>query len=332
MIDEILLHFKLANGARALIVIAGLISTVFLLGKIGKEGWFFLAGTVILAISGGITTYLNSVQPSSALNEASILQTGMFYYRVGLLIQILFFAMGISYKSQLVEKIKAELEIELLKQKFESEINKQKAIESTRSAIASDLHDDIGATLSSINIYSKLVHDKIYQQSGQPEPLITRISDASQEIMNNMSDVIWAIKPENDAADQFTLRIKNMMHELFSARNIMYGMDAEWGPVQRLNMNANRSLMLIIKEALNNISKYSEASEVNVKIRADDNQLHLTINDNGQGFNNNGTGNGNGLKNMKFRTENLRGTFNIFSHPGEGTQITAVFDIDKIIY
>lgn len=332
VIDEIYLHFSIANWARFLVIVSGATGTILLMKKVGKEGWFFLAGTLILVIAGGITTYMNSYGKVMEITSDNITQTGMFYYRSGMLVQILFFAMGISYKIRQTEMRKSELEVELLKEKFEKEIEKQKAIEQTRTVIASDLHDEIGATLSSIGIYSKLAGDKIRNSTGADEPLIGKISEATQEIMNNMSDAIWSIKPENDSLDHLFIKIRSLMSELFGSRHTAFTFEHQPAGNRRISMDVKRNLYLIIREALNNIAKHSRATEVRVSIREESNRLIIEIMDNGTGFKTESLNDGNGLGNMRSRTGSLGGEFFIESIPSKGTTITATFDIAKINY
>lgn len=219
------------------------------------------------------------------------------------------------------------------RQKFE----KHKAIEQTRSTIASDLHDDIGATLSSINIYSQLAKDNIENGKGDAAPLLEKISSTSREMMNSMSDVIWSIKPSHNEAENLADRIRNVSSELLTPAGISFELK-ENNPEKNslaLNHEVKRNMFLVAKEALNNIAKYSNAGKVLIELKVDGNQLTLLIKDNGTGFNateimNNNSGNG--LKNMQQRVEQSGGTFELKSSVGEGTLIKAMFSIDKIIY
>lgn len=217
------------------------------------------------------------------------------------------------------------------KQKFE----KQKAIEQTRSSIAGDLHDDIGATLSSINIYSKLAKEKFDNDAGHVKSLLQKINDTSQEMMNNMSDMVWAIKPDNDAAENLSLKIKSFAREILSPKEIYYKIESNENGADKISMEARRNIFLIAKEAINNIAKYSEAKNVSIKLQTQNGHLNLEIEDDGVGFSSLPSGEGRGgagIGNMKQRTEQLRGKFHIESAKGNGTKIKSVFDLDKINY
>lgn len=331
-LDKIDLHFFLANGSRYMVIIAGTTGSLLLLGKVGKEGWFFLTGSLVLAVTGIITTLLNTQRGIIDLANDPLLYTGIFYYRMGILIQLLLFAMGISYKSRKTEKRKTELEIELLREKFEHQLERRQAIESTRAAIAGDLHDDIGATLSSINIYSKLAGDKLRKESGKEEPLIEKIRAASQELMNNMSDAIWSIRPEDDTTEKLAFRLKLLMQEFLEPAGIHYSFRNNLKSDEPLPMELRRNLYLMAKEAINNIAKYSLATSVEVQLEQDGDDLKMSIMDNGKGFDLQNHHVGNGLRNMRSRARQAGGEINIESSAGTGTIIRISVPITKINY
>src|SRR5262249_42476292 len=151
-------------------------------------------------------------------------------------------------------------------------MEKQKAIETTRASIASDLHDDIGATLSSINIYSKLAREKM-NGDAQVSNLLEKINSTSQEMMNNMSDMVWAIKPDHDTAESLSLKIKSIAREMLAPKDINYKIESDETSMEKISMEARRNIFLIAKEAINNIAKYSEAKNVLIKIKKQNEKL-----------------------------------------------------------
>lgn len=332
ILKQYTLHTLLANGSRSLVILTGITGSLLLLGKVGREGWFFISGSLVLAAAGIITTFMNINPDEIDLVNDALIHTGIFYYRMGILVQLLLFAMGISYKSRKIEKRKAELEIELIKEKFEHQLERRQAIESTRAAIAGDLHDDIGATLSSINIYSKLAGDKLKKDSGKAEPLIEKIRVTTQELMNNMSDAIWSIRPEDDTTEKLAFRLKLLMQEFLEPAGIHYSFGNNLKTDEPLPMELRRNLYLIAKEAINNIAKYSNATAVEVQLVLDGDYLEMSIRDNGKGFDLQNHHVGNGLRNMSSRTKQAGGEIAVESSPGAGTTIRASVPITKINY
>ena len=187
-----------------------------------------------------------------------------------------------------------------------------------RNKIATDLHDDIGSTLSSISIFSQMVQ----QRSKVTDPLLETIGDNSRKMLDAMADIVWTINPENDQFEKIVLRMKNFAYELLGARNIDFEFNADEDITKtKLSMDVRKNLYLIFKEATNNLVKYSEANKAVINIKEEKNNLIMSIRDNGKGFDKQQSRVGNGLMNMKKRAEEIGAHFIIDSKPGHGTNI-----------
>ncbi len=330
-------HITLFTWIRALLIALATVMAFYFYRNYRDEGKYFVAGTLLLLAGGAVTLMLQHDFPVKRLNTESLnLTAPILYYRSGIILQSFFFLFGINKKIQLIEIRDKNLELLLEKERIERELEKHKAIEQTRSTIASDLHDDIGATLSSINIYSQLAKESLHNGKSETAPLLEKISDVSQEMMNNMSDVIWSIKPSHNETENLADRIRNLSSEFLIPAGISFEMN-EVNPDKKalsLSHEMKRNIFLVAKEALNNIVKYSKASKVFIKLEISDELLILHIQDNGSGFGIDEQMNskGNGLKNMKHRTEQSGGVFVLKSSVGKGTVINAAFRIDRIIY
>jgi len=187
-----------------------------------------------------------------------------------------------------------------------------------RNKIASDLHDDVGSTLSSISIFA----DMAKQQSKEVIPLLDTIGESSTKMLDAMADIVWTINPENDQFEKILLRMRNFAYALLGAKNIDYEFDAD-EEIQnlKLSMEVRRNLYLIFKEATNNLVKYAEASQAMYSITGSKNQLTMLIRDNGKGFDMEKQTEGNGLKNMRKRAAEIGAQLLIEAFPGKGTQI-----------
>lgn len=191
-----------------------------------------------------------------------------------------------------------------------------------RNKIASDLHDDIGATLSGIKMFSELAGQKVKQTNPDVIPLLQKINESSKEMIDSMSDIVWMIKPGNDKFINLEDRMTNFAYEVCSTKNI----DLHFHKDEKLDsiilpMELRRDIYLIFKEAVNNAVKYSGAKVIDVSISTDNSIFNLTINDNGIGFDPITIKKGNGLDNMQKRTEMHKGTFSLQAKSGGGTQI-----------
>jgi len=193
----------------------------------------------------------------------------------------------------------------------------QLKIQALRNKIASDLHDDIGSTLSSISIFSQIARDR----SEDVAPMVEKIGEYSRSMLDAMADIVWTINPENDQFEKIILRMRNFAYELLGARQIEFDFRADDVSGLKIPMEARKNLYLIFKEATNNMVKYSGAKEARFAIHREKDLLTMMIRDNGKGFDTSAVAAGNGLKNMKKRAMEIGALLLIDSIPGSGTTI-----------
>lgn len=202
-------------------------------------------------------------------------------------------------------------------------------LERVRTRIATDLHDDIGASLSQIAILSEVVRQKIgAEANGASEPL-NLIANTSREMVDSMSDIVWAINPQKDHLSDLIQRMRRFAEDTLDAQDIEYKFTLPDASKHiTLGADLRREVYLIFKESINNIIKHAEATEVDLSVEVINNSLVIQIKDNGKGFEQaeieneyDGFG-GNGLINMKRRADSLGGQFKIISTLGQGTETT----------
>ena len=196
------------------------------------------------------------------------------------------------------------------------------AVEKLRSKISRDLHDDVGSTLTSINIWSDVAERQLQTDAQKSVEYIGRIKKTSQNMLDNMNDIIWAINPVNDTLEKVLIRMKIYASEILEPKNIsfLFSVDNEIKSTI-IPMQYRREWYLIFKEAINNAAKYSCAKNIEVSIMLNHHNLVMHIKDDGKGFLFDGNGKGNGLRNMKQRAEQMKGSLQISSAPGKGTVI-----------
>jgi two-component sensor histidine kinase len=214
---------------------------------------------------------------------------------------------------------------------YRNRVRQLKRIFSLRNKISQDLHDDVGASLSSIQIYSAVAEKEMKDNPEKAKEIVQQINQNSRQVMENMSDIVWAIHSAPREGETLAGRIKNYGYDLLSQKNIecKYMIDAN--AEKKLQMpDARKNVLLIVKEALNNIAKYSGASQAQVQISLDGPDLYCRISDNGKGFEITEAHGGNGLYNMKQRAEALGGSFKISSTKNEGMSIECRIPIANI--
>ena len=193
-------------------------------------------------------------------------------------------------------------------------------LERLRHRISTDLHDDIGSTLSSISILSEIASRETNGlQSGN---MMQEIKHSSVSLMEKMDDIVWSINPNNDSIENLMLRIKRFASKLLEAKDIDYTIDIA-PSIQKikLDMESRQHIYLIMKEAINNQVKYSNCTRSYIGVRYDQNHLQIEITDNGQGFNDHACPQGNGMLSMKSRAQVIGGVLEVITKPGEGTTI-----------
>lgn len=211
------------------------------------------------------------------------------------------------------------------------ELRKQQMILDERNRISADLHDDIGATLSSMYLYSDMANEMMESRPAKSKEMIQKIVTQSKELMQQMGDIIWSMKQADDQKYTLSVKIVQYSNELLSPKNILLNMEIEPGIDFYMNHPLYRkNVLLIIKEAFNNSAKYSHASVLTLSIKNINNTICLRMLDNGVGFDSSISKTGNGLKNIEFRTSQLGGHCTITSIVHQGICIECCFPIATI--
>lgn len=280
--------------------------------------YYIVSGSLFVAtghIMGLVFSYLEFVRHID-LGVSNIL----IFSQVGIVLEICCFTAGLSYKSHADEKDKIRSQENLIEQLKANE-QLQSRMQHIRNKIAQDLHDDIGSTLSSISILSGLaLEDK---NSGRTLETMSEIQDSSILLMERMDDIVWSINPRNDSLENLLMRIKHFATTLFEAREIDYSIDIQENiDAVRLPTDYRQHIYLVLKEAINNLVKYSQATQAAIRVGFDRQVLELSVRDNGRGFDASGGSRGNGIPGMHGRAERMEAELEIRSTPGEGTIVS----------
>ena len=210
------------------------------------------------------------------------------------------------------------VEMKRLKRKIE-ELEHERALERERTRISQDMHDEVGSSLSEIAILSELAKKK----PDESQAHIQEISDLASELIDNVSEIVWAINPRNGTLDNLIAHTRRYSVKYLSLSQIRCTFIApENVPPHRLTAELRRNLFLVVKEALHNIVKHARAREVSLMVELVDGSLEIQIEDNGRGFIVAEAGeSGNGLGNMTKRMADIGGVLTLTSEPGHGTRV-----------
>ena len=270
---------------------------------------------ILIARSTAISHFFSSDQNLQLINFQFII--------AAVLVLFLALNLGLLYKSKLIVDQNIQLEVQR-----QSELNQQ------REMISADLHDDLGASLSSIHLNASMVQKTLHNDIVNAESALKNVVRDLKLVIENMGDIIWAINPDKKAHKSISGQLKDFYFDLMDG----YGIQCNYHIDQTLeaqitNIDARKNLLLIAKEAINNILKHAEATRIDVFFNEQNKMVLLEIQDNGIGMKETEkTFSGNGLQNTKNRTEKINGEFKIKSELGIGTTISCLVPLTNISY
>jgi signal transduction histidine kinase len=321
------LHFWYFLGMNIVLMILSLVVILRLMKLVQPLAIFILRGSLCAIAGTLLANVFNAVPVLSGGQRKMDEYFVMLPAVLGFLFESYYFLTGLIYKAFKTEE---EITGKLISQLNENEkllIEKQ----SMRNKIAQDLHDDIGASLSSIHIFSSVAEKEMNDNPGKTKSFLLQISQSSRHAMENMSDIVWAMGTDHSEEKSLSSRIKDFGYGLLTQQNIecSYQIDRQ-AETKMVEPEVRKNILLIIKEALNNIAKYSEASRAGVNIVTRDGSIFIEISDNGKGFDINNTRKGQGLKNMEHRAASLGGNCRIDTSPGTGTRLHFIIPLTII--
>ena len=251
-----------------------------------------------------------------------IFQSSLFYYEIGLFLELAFFLMALNYKSkgQLIAHAREteRLKAENLMKEYEKELAVFKAQQQERERISADMHDELGSGMTAIRLMSEIARNKM---KGQTPAEIEKISQSADEVLNKMNAIIWSMNSGNDTMDNLVSYIRSYALEYFENTPVQCKVNTpEKIEAMELSGDKRRNMFLCIKETLNNTLKHARASSVKIDFHINKDLL-IRISDDGIGIDKQNLRQfGNGLKNIARRMESIGGTYTIEN--GRGTITT----------
>ena len=246
-----------------------------------------------------------------------------YFYWVGLaMLSALFFFVFANFRKQKkINRLAAEAHA---KQQAALELRSQQAMANERLRISSDLHDEVGATLSGIAMYSHLAKEQIKNpQAGAIEKSLSIIQSNAGEMVNKLNDIVWLINPGQDSLQKLMQRLEDYAIQMAAVKNIRVKSNINGHhSANILPAETRRNIYLLFKEAINNAVKYSNASLLELYVEEQDNEIEISLKDDGDGFDMETASLGNGLNNMQQRARDIKAGCIIESNIGKGTSIT----------
>ncbi len=289
------------------------IARILLIGSL----CFFTGSVLGFLFSSNLFSYPSDVMPFNQW---------VFYTEMGTLFEIILFTSSFAYRNKILAEEERKAQEILLKEMAENKLKEQK-LQLIRNEIARDLHDDIGASLSNINILNELAKRNSLNP-GKANEYLEKASEDIQHVSESLNDIVWNINPKYDDPENLFIRMKRYAADMMDGKNISYEMQfpTEVSTI-KLNMDKRRDVYLIFKEAVNNLVKYSGANAAAILLQTDDQYLRLIIQDDGIGFDRAVIKEGNGLDNMQHRAKNWGAVFTISGKPGAGTIVELIMPL-----
>ena len=266
---------------------------------------------------------LVSILGGNKLHLPGILKSSLILYEIGLLIELIFFLMGLTYKNrtQLIEQTteRERLKMENERKELEKQVAVMQAHQEERERISADIHDELGSGMTTIRLMSEIAKNKMKENIPVE---IEKISNSANEVLNKMNAIVWSMNSSNDTLDSLISYIRAYATEYFDGTSIECKVTMPGTiPLTEINGDKRRNIFLCVKESLNNILKHSMASRVRIDIEAN-HHLKIKIADNGVGIEQEKIRRfGNGLKNIEKRMKGIGGSYAISNNNGTETKL-----------
>lgn len=195
-------------------------------------------------------------------------------------------------------------------------------LQQERARIARDIHDDIGSRMTQLVLHGEVAQSDLPDDS-KMRPQLDRICEEARGLLSSMDEILWAVNPRRDTLRDFAAYVCGYAQQFLKATPIqcLFEVDPEMSAAA-FDLPLRRSLLMAIKETLNNAVKHSKATELQLKIHWQGHRLVVVVQDNGQGFDMEKMKSGrNGLANITQRMNEMGGSCNVTSQPGMGCRI-----------
>lgn len=256
---------------------------------------------------------MNELDPS--IKSLFIIAIVILLLFVGFIIMVVL----VYNKRQLIQHQENQImEAEFQNQLLQKELERQKAIQLERERISQDMHDDLGAGISAIKLQAEFLTYKISNEAYKED--IEAIIATSEDMNLAMREILWSLNSKNDTIGNFIDYTSTYVERFLDKTPIQTLVLSEIIEEHtNLAVTARRNLFLVVKEAVHNVYKHSQAKTIQVHFKQVGTEFTIQIIDDGIGISH-ADKTGNGLTNMALRMENIQGKFEIVPS-AKGTHI-----------
>lgn len=195
-------------------------------------------------------------------------------------------------------------------------------VESERTRIALDLHDEIGAGLGSIGMLAGAA-TRTAADADEQRRIVREIANVAGLLSNGLRSLVWSLRSDKAGLAELGEQIADHARRLFPDEQPHLDLKLS-GPAEELSLpvEVRRHVLLFALEALHNVSRHARAREVQVRLQANASKgFTLSIRDDGIGFEPDQDAPGNGVESMRRRAKAIGARIEIASSPNRGTDI-----------
>lgn len=201
---------------------------------------------------------------------------------------------------------------------YKIRVNQLLKVERMRTKIASDLHDEVSATLTGISYFAEAV--KRDPEQSKKDHFISLITESAGDAKEKITDIVWSINPENDDWELFLSKCRRFASDLLESKNIEYTLKIIDHIPGNLTMEVRQHLWMIFKEMVTNAVRHSGATRLDVILDVEERVLKLIVQDNGDGFVIENAHLGNGILNIQKRAKMINAKLEHTSEKEFGTR------------
>jgi signal transduction histidine kinase/ligand-binding sensor domain-containing protein len=195
------------------------------------------------------------------------------------------------------------------------------ALERERARISRDLHDDLGARLTQIALLTDLAADDP-TTSEQSKFQIKDAAAQARTAVQSLDETVWLVNPQKDTLAHVIEYVARYTERFFQPMPIHCRLEiCRQPPKCMMPGKLRRDIFMLVKEALTDVLKHSQASEVWLHVAVREPLMRITMKDNGRGFEVSSPNARHGIENMQRRAEGAGIKVSVHSHVGQGTRV-----------
>lgn len=220
-------------------------------------------------------------------------------------------------------KLQEQLDMQLTRQQKRITAAVIQAQENERAQLGRELHDNVNQVLTTVKLFNEIIAENVTAHK--------ELVQKSTEYLQNCINEIRRISKRLSIPPLSEVGLIELMRELVDSINLTNKLEISYSLKGMHEVPISQDMQLaiyrIMQEQLSNIIKHADATMVMIALACEEEQLILSIMDDGKGFDPYAKRKGIGITNIKSRAESLDGSFHLKTAPGNGCLIEVSFPL-----